>query len=113
MKKKPMGTIVMELNHSGIPDDQLQAEEFDDLQKAVLASLQPEHQEKIRKGYPYTVSDLETGGSVKFNHHNVKLSETDMGILARSLLDSYREWIKDPENQKKLEEYKAKKAGGK
>jgi hypothetical protein len=116
VKKKPTGTIVMELNHSGIPDDQLQPEEFDDLQKAVLTALQPEHQEKIRKGCPYAVSDLETGRSVKFNQHNVKPSETQMRMLGRALLDSYREWIKDPENQKKMEEYKTKnaeKTGGK
>ena len=105
MKKNKSGTVVIELNHDGIPDDELKAEEFDERQLAVLEALDPEFQEKIKRGCPIDVIDMETNTSIaKFNHQNVKPSDFEMQMLARSILDSFLEWRKDPENQKKLEE---------
>lgn len=105
MKKKQTSTIVMELNHSGIPDSELKPEEFDEQQLAVLNALDSTFQEKIRRGCPIHVVDMKTGEAVaRFNIHNVKPSDFEMQMLARSLLDRFLEWRKDPENQKKLED---------
>ena len=60
MKKEQTGTIVMELNHSGIPDSELMPEEFDEQQLAVLNTLDSSFQEKIRRGCPIHVVDMET-----------------------------------------------------
>lgn len=109
MKKKQSGTIVLELNHSGIPDAELKPEEFDEQQLAVLNVLDATFQDKIRRGCPAHVVDMETGEAVaRFNTHNVKPSDFEMQMLARSLLDRFLEWRKDPENQKKLAEQVAK-----
>lgn len=110
MKKKRSGTIVIELNHSGIPDDQLKPEEFDEKQLCVLNALDRSFQDKIRRGCPVHVVDMESGEAIaRFNSHNVKPSEAEMQFLARSLLDGFLEWRKDPENLKTLEEQTAKK----
>ena len=52
-KKEHSGTIVIEYQHSGIPNKKLKSETFDDYQLAVLAELKPELQEKIRQVYPF------------------------------------------------------------
>lgn len=106
-EKKQKGTIVMELNHSGIPDDELKPEEFDEHQLAVLAALSPDEQEKIRKGCPVTVVDLETQTSVAdFNMKNVRPDKWQMESLARALLPMIQEFYKDPENVKKAAAWK-------
>ena len=87
MKKSRPGTIVMELNHAGIPDSELKPEIFDDRQLTVMSALESRFQDNIRKGYPYTVMDMESGKVLeKFNLHNVKPSESQMNAMARSLL---------------------------
>lgn len=109
MKKKQSGTIVIELNHRGIPDAELKPEEFDEQQLAVLNALDIPFQDKIRRGCPVHVVDMETGEAVaRFNTHNVKPSDFEMQMLARSLLDRFLEWRQDPENQKKLDDQTAK-----
>jgi len=101
MKKSRPGTIVMELNHAGIPDSELKPEIFDDRQLTVMSALESRFQDNIRKGYPYTVMDMESGKVLeKFNLHNVKPSESQMNAMARSLLDAFRKWEKRPEDQK-------------
>ncbi len=106
--KKPKnntGTAVIEYNHSGIPDDQLKPEDFDERQLAVLAALPPARQAQIRKGCPVSVIDLGTGATIAdFNLRNVKPSDFEMEMLARGLYESIRKYYSDPENVRKYEE---------
>ena len=107
-KSKP-GTIVVELNHSGIPDGELQPEEFSEQQLAVLEQLDPSEQKKIRRGCPIHVVDMETGKAIAiFNEHNVKPSDAEMNLLAKTILDGILKWRQDPENQKLLDELEKK-----
>ena len=86
--KNTSGYAVIELNHGGIPDDQLRPEEFDELQNAVLNALPPERQEPIRQGCPVIVIDMETGDRVAaFNLKNVKPDKYQMESFARGILD--------------------------
>ena len=86
--KNTSGYAVIELNHGGIPDDQLRAEEFDELQNAVLNALPPERQEPIRQGCPVIVIDMETGDRIAaFNLKNVKPDKYQMESFARGILD--------------------------
>ena len=43
-RKEPKGTTIIEFNHSGIPDDELKPEAFNDYQLAVLKALPPRWQ---------------------------------------------------------------------
>lgn len=107
--KANTGTIVMELNHSGIPDGELQSEEFSKQQLAVLEQLDPTEQKKIRQGCPIHVVDMETGKAIAiFNEHNVKPSEYEMNLLAKTILDGILKWRQDPEHQKLLDELEKK-----
>lgn len=73
MNKKQSGTLVIELNHRGIPDEELKPEEFNDYQLAVLAALDPKLQEKIRQGCPFSVVDMETNTCIaQFNKNPTK-----------------------------------------
>ena len=92
LKKKHSGTVVIELNHRGIPDEELKPEEFDDHQLAVLAALAPELQEKIRQGCPFSVVDLETDTCIaQFNIKNVKPSESERDDFLRMLIRAMEE----------------------
>lgn len=102
MKKNPEGTLVVELNHRGIPDEELKPEAFSEHQLAVLAALNPADQEKIRKGYPITVVDMESQATLAdFNMKNIRPDKWQMESLARALLPQIQEFYKDPENVKK------------
>ena len=68
--KNSNGTVVIEFNHSGIPDDELMPEEFDEQQLAVLAALPPERQEQIRKGCPVAVIDMGSGATLNTRRRN-------------------------------------------
>lgn len=104
------GTVVVELNHSGIPDSELQPEAFCEQQLAVLRSLDPKVQEKINVGYPITVIDLGTGTTLaSFNRKNVAASEYQLRSLARALIDSIEEYYSNPDNLRKYEEWNRQK----
>ena len=45
-KQKLEGYLVLELNHSGKPDSEIKPETFTEHQRAVMACLEPMHQEK-------------------------------------------------------------------
>lgn len=61
------GRMAVEATHEGISDDELKPEEFSQAQMDVLAQLDPDTQEKIRKGYPIIIGDLTAGNSISFN----------------------------------------------
>ena len=109
-KRKPKnsnGTVVIEFNHSGIPDDELMPEEFDEQQLAVLAALPPERQEQIRKGCPVAVIDMGSGATLAtFNRKNIVLTEYQKKELARSVYEAAQRFYSDPENVKKYEAWK-------
>ena len=109
-KRKPKnsnGTVVIEFNHSGIPDDELRPEEFDEQQLAVLAALPPERQEQIRKGCPVAVIDMGSGATLAtFNRKNIVLTEYQKKELARSVYEAAQRFYSDPENVKKYEAWK-------
>lgn len=106
MKNKSDGTAIIELNHRGIPDDELQPEEFNARQLQVLKALPPERQAQIRRGCPVKVVDLDTGEEVAaFNMMNVALSEFDMEMLARSLYKAAERYFSNPENMARYEEW--------
>ena len=109
-KRKPKnsnGTVVIEFNHSGIPDDELMPEEFDEQQLAVLAALPPERQEQIRKGCPVAVIDMGSGVTLAtFNRKNIVLTEYQKKELARSVYEAAQRFYSDPENVKKYEAWK-------
>ena len=85
MKNRP-GYMVVELNHSGIPDKDLAPEEFSPLQEQVLAGLDAHIQEKVRRGCPIAVVDLESSERVC----------------------EIQEFYADPKNVQKFEEWKKK-----
>lgn len=108
MKNRP-GYMVVELNHSGIPDKDLAPEEFSPLQEQVLAGLDAHIQEKVRRGCSIAVVDLESSERVcEFNIGNVKPSQLDLEMLARNLLPKIQEFYADPKNVQKFEEWKKK-----
>ena len=79
---------MVELNHGGIPNDQLKAEAFDELQNAVLNALPPERQEPIRQGCPVIVINTKTGDRIAaFNLKNVKPDKYQMESFARGILN--------------------------
>lgn len=91
-KKKHSGTIVIEFNHRGIPDEELLPEDFNDHQLAVLAKLKPELQEKIQQGCPFSVIDLETNTCIaQFNIKNVKPSESERADFLRMMIRTMEE----------------------
>ena len=61
MKKKSQGYAVIEFNHGGIPDNELQPEEFNQLQVSVLNALPADRKQPILRGYPAAVVNLATG----------------------------------------------------
>ncbi|MBQ6347626.1 MAG: hypothetical protein IJI71_08715 [Clostridia bacterium] len=86
--KNTSGYAVIELNHGGIPDDELKPEDFDELQNAVLNALPAERQETIRQGCPVIVINMETGERIAaFNLKNVKPDKYQMESFARGILD--------------------------
>lgn len=109
-KRKPKNsceTVVIEFNHSGIPDDELKPEEFDAQQLAVLAALPPDRQEQIRKGCPVAVLDIDSGATLAaFNRKNIALTEYQKESLARSVYEAAQRFYSDPENVKKFEAWK-------
>lgn len=107
MKRKQTGYAVLEFNHSGIPDSELQPEQFDDRQRAVLQALAPDRRAAIERGCPATVIDLTTGeGIASFNMKNVKPSEFEQRQLGRALYESMQRALQDPETKRKFEEWK-------
>ena len=106
MKTKfEMGTVVLEFNHSGIPDKDLKPEVFTQQQLTVLEQMEPALQKKIRRGYPVSVLDKQNGDELAaFNMQNVKPTEAEVNLLAKAILDRILEWRKEPEHQKQLEE---------
>ncbi len=103
MKKKTIqGTVILELRHDGIPDSELQPEEFDELQLAVLNTLSPNIQASIRRGCPIKVIDVESGQDIAFNMKNVVLSEYQIQSLAKNVYDSMMRYMSDPENAAKI-----------
>ena len=106
-KKKLSGTATIEFNHSGIPDNELQPEEFSEYQLAVLRALPPDQQASIRKGCPIKVIDFETGNEIAaFNLKNIALTEYQKKELGRSLFESMQRYLSKPENAAKFEEWK-------
>lgn len=105
--KNNSGTVVIEFNHSGITDDELRPEEFDEQQLAVLVALPPERQEQIWKGCPVAVIDIGSGTTLAtFNRKNIALTEYQKESLARSVYESAKRFYSDPENVKKYEAWK-------
>ena len=106
-KRKPKnhdGTVVIEFNHSGIPDEELRPEEFDEQQLAVLTALPPERQEQIRKGCPVAVLDIASGATLAtFNRKNISLTKYQKESLARAVYEAAQRFYSDPENVKKYE----------
>jgi len=109
-KRKPKnnnGTVVIEFNHSGIPDEELRPEEFDEQQLAVLTALPPERQEQIRKGCPVAVLDIASGATLAtFNRKNISLTKYQKESLARAVYEAAQRFYSDPENMKKYEAWK-------
>lgn len=96
--------MLIEFNHSGIPDAELKPEKFNEQQIAVLAALKPEEREKIKAGCPVELVDLNTGATVAFfNRKNISTSKYQMESLARTVLEGARKFYSDPENVKKYE----------
>ena len=105
-----MEAASIEFNHSGIPDDELKPEEFNDYQLAVLKALPPERQAPIRRGCPVSVIDLATGNQIAaFNMHNVAPSELQKKQLGKAVYEAMQRYFQDPENVKKYEAWKKKK----
>ena len=106
-RKEQSGTVIIEHNHGGIPDSKLKPEKFDEWQESVLATLSSELQKKIRRGCPVSVVDLSTGAAIAtFNRKNVAITKREAESFARSILESMQEYFKDPENEKKYQEWK-------
>ena len=86
-KKNPIGTAVIEYNHSGIPDSALEPEEFNAHQIEVLEELAAEVREKVNKGIPMGVIDLESGTTVEaFNMQNVAPTKQQIKAFAREII---------------------------
>ena len=110
--KKRNGTVVIEFNHSGIPDEELRPEVFDERQLAVLAALPPERQEQIRKGCPVAVCDIATHETLAmFNRKNIILTEYQKESLAKAVYEAAQRFYSDPENVKKYEAWKKEREG--
>lgn len=106
MKNRP-GYMVIQFNHSGIPDKDLKPETFSPEQEMILSKLDTHIQAEIREGHPVAVVDLESSQKIaKFNMGNVKPSQFDIDMLARSLLPKIKEFYADPENVRKAEKWK-------
>ena len=106
MKNRP-GYMVIQFNHSGIPDKNLKPETFLPEQEMILSKLDAHIQAEIRKGCPVAVVDSEFSQKIaKFNMGNVKPSQFDIDMLARSLLPKIKEFYADPENVRKAEKWK-------
>ena len=105
-KAKPQsGYAVIEFNHDGIADEDIN----DEQQLAVLAALRVDQAEKIRKGYPAAVVQLSNGKMLAgFNRHNIVLTKYQKEALARSTYEAAMRFYSDPENVKKFEEQKKK-----
>ena len=110
MKKQNLGGyLVLELNHSGKTDSEIKPEAFTEHQRAVMACLEPTHQEAIWKGYPIIVSDMATGERIEaFNLCNISLNKTQEQLFFRRLLDEVIKFKNDPANAEKIEERKRK-----
>ena len=104
MKKKAnQGTLVLELTHDGIPDSDLQPEEFDEYQLTVLNELDENIQASVRKGCPIKVVDFATGQDIaSFNMKNVVLSKEQEKLLIKDLYDAMMRYMSDPENIAKI-----------
>ena len=88
-RKRQKGMVLVELSHGAIPDDELCPEEFNEEQLALLSSIPPEHQEKIRKGYPVFLVDLVTGNKLgSFNLKNFALEDYKKEAISRILLEA-------------------------
>ena len=86
---KQKGMVLVELSHGAIPDDELCPEDFNEDQLALLSSIPPEHQEKIRKGYPVFMVDLVTGNKLgSFNLKNFALEDYKKEAISRILLEA-------------------------
>lgn len=106
MKNRP-GYLVIQFNHSGIPDKDLKPELFSPEQERILSKLDAHIQAEIRKGHPVVVIDSESSQEIaKFNIGNVNPSQFDIDMLARSLLPKIKEFYADPENVRKAEKWK-------
>lgn len=106
MKNRP-GYMVIQFNHSGIPDEDLKPETFSPEQEMILSKLDAHIQADIRKGCPVAVIDSESSQEIaKFNMGNVKPSQFDIDMLARSLFPKIKEFYADPENVRKAEKWK-------
>lgn len=101
------GHMAVEATHEGISDDELRPEEFSQAQMDVLAQLDPDTQEKIRKGYPIIIGDLTTGNSISFNLHNVRPSKYQLEGFARAILPAILRDFQDPEFKKEYEKWRA------
>ena len=102
-----MGYVVIELTCAGIPEEKLEAEPFTADQENVLLQIDAGIQAKIRKGIPYKVVNLESKETIcEFNRQNVKASDFDMRMLARSLYQGVQKFYEDPENVKAYEKWK-------
>jgi len=102
-----MSYMVMELTCSGIPEEELKAEPFTDIQESVLLQLAAPIQDSIRRGVPYKIVDLESKATIcEFNLKNVKASDFDIRMLARTLYEGAQKFYEDPENVKAFEKWK-------
>ena len=91
------GTIVIELTHAGIPDSELKPESFSEQQLTLLSALKQDIREKVLKGYPIIIMDLETRQvCTEFNRQNVKPSEAQIERFARVIYEKMRADFKAP-----------------
>lgn len=102
-----MSYMVIELTCSGIPEEELKAEHFTDFQEGVLQQLDAPIQASIRRGVPYKIVDIESKEAIcEFNLKNVKASDFDIRMLARTLYEGAQKFYEDPENVKAFEKWK-------
>ena len=103
-----MSYFVMELTCAEVPEDKLQAEAFNEEQEGFLVQLDASIQERIRRGVPYTVVDMDSGQTIcKFNIKNVKPTDFDIRMLARTLSEAAQKFYEDPENVKAFEKWQS------
>ncbi|MCF2595266.1 hypothetical protein [Pseudoflavonifractor phocaeensis] len=103
-----MSYFVMELTCAGIPEEELKAESFSKEQEGILAHLDASIQERIRRGIPYTVVDMDSGQTIcKFNIRNVKPTDFDIRMLARTLSEAAQKFYENPENVRACEQWKS------
>jgi len=107
MKKKTQGYAVIEFNHSGIADNDLKPEEFNELQVSVLSALPADRKKLILRGCPAAVVNLATGEKVaSFNMKNVAPSEYQKKALGKAFYEATQGFMQDPENAKRFAEWK-------